>query len=60
VPQVFIEDVTIPAIVSRMIENPEYFSVSANIVNNPALSWMHYTAGVFESYWPVCLLPVSV
>jgi hypothetical protein len=31
--------------------------VSGNVVNNPALSWVHNRLGVYEPYWPVCLAP---
>ena len=36
-----------------MLENQQYFAVSANVVNNPALSWVHYSMGVNEPFWPV-------
>jgi len=49
---VFFEDQTIPAIVKRLMENPQYFAVSANVVNNPALSWVHVHMGVYEGYFP--------
>ncbi|KAF2433021.1 hypothetical protein EJ08DRAFT_669189 [Tothia fuscella] len=49
---VYFEDDTIPAIVKRMVENPHYFAVSANSINNPALSWIHYGLGVYEPYLP--------
>ncbi|KEZ40772.1 hypothetical protein SAPIO_CDS8091 [Scedosporium apiospermum] len=52
---VFIEDGAIPALVKRLDENPQYFAVSANVVNNPALSWVHYGLGVYEPFWPVSL-----
>lgn len=51
---VFIEDNTIVTIVNRLWDNPQYFAVSANVVNNPALSWVHNRLGVYEPYWPVC------
>ncbi len=51
---VFIEDDTISTIVKRLTNNPQYFAVSANVVNNPALSWVHERLGVYEPYWPVC------
>ena len=41
------------SIVKRMVENPHYFAVSANSINNPALSWIHYGLGVYEPYLPV-------
>ena len=39
--------------VKGMLENQQYFAVSANVVNNPALSWVHYSMGVNEPFWPV-------
>jgi len=50
---VFFEDDAIASIAKRMVENPHYFAVSANSVNNPALSWVHYGLGVYEPYLPV-------
>jgi hypothetical protein len=49
----FFEDDAIASIAKRMIENPHYFAVSANSINNPALSWIHYGLGVYEPYLPV-------
>ncbi|KAF2973327.1 hypothetical protein GQX73_g354 [Xylaria multiplex] len=49
---VFIDDHTIPALVKRTLDNPQYFGVSANVVNGGAVSWLHYCMGVFEPYWP--------
>jgi len=42
-----------------MRENPDYFAASANVVNNPALSWVHYHLGVNEPYWPEMTAPSS-
>jgi hypothetical protein len=53
VAQLYFEDNAIPAIVKRLLENPQYFTVSANVVNNPALSWVHRQMGVYEPYYPV-------
>jgi len=50
---VFLEDNTIAAMVKRLVENPQYFAVSANSLNNPALSWVHFSQGVYEPYFPV-------
>ena len=50
---VFIEDTAIPSIVKRLYENEDVFAVSANVVNNPALSWIHNHMGVYHPYWPV-------
>ncbi|KIM94354.1 hypothetical protein OIDMADRAFT_172663 [Oidiodendron maius Zn] len=54
---IYIEDSTIPAIVKRLLDNPKYFAVSANVLNNPLLSWVHYNMGVDIPYWPELTLP---
>jgi hypothetical protein len=51
--QVYFEDNAIPALVKRLLDNPQYFAVSANVVNNPALSWVHGKMGLYEGYYPV-------
>ncbi|KAB5526428.1 hypothetical protein GE09DRAFT_1178171 [Coniochaeta sp. 2T2.1] len=56
---VFVEDDTISTIVNRLVDNPQYFAVSANVVNNPALSWVHNRLGVYEPYWPEMKKPVA-
>lgn len=56
-PQVFIADDAIARVVDRLETNPQYFAVSANVVNNPALSWVHYGLGVYEPFWPVRWTP---
>lgn len=48
----FIDDRTIPSMVKRKVEHPEYFAVSANIVNNFGLSWVHYHMGAVHPYLP--------
>lgn len=48
----YFEDNTVASVVQPLIDNPSYFAVSANVVNNPALSWVHYHLGVVEPYWP--------
>lgn len=47
------EDTAIPSVVKRLLEDPELFAVSANVVNNPALSWVHYHLGAYLPFWPV-------
>jgi hypothetical protein len=49
---VFIEDSTIASIVDRMLQNPHYFAVSANIINSPTTSWLHYGLGAYLPYLP--------
>ena len=49
---VFIEDTAIPTIVKTKLEQPESFIVSANSINQPALSWIHLHLGVIKPYLP--------
>lgn len=50
--QVFFEDTTIPSLVDMKIRHPEYFMVSANIMNQPSLSWVHYSLGAVLPFLP--------
>ncbi|KAF5025769.1 hypothetical protein F66182_2102 [Fusarium sp. NRRL 66182] len=49
---VFMEDSVIPSIVKKKIEHPEYYIVSANVVNQPLLSWVHWNLGAIRPYLP--------
>ncbi|KIW01525.1 uncharacterized protein PV09_07003 [Verruconis gallopava] len=49
---VFMEDSTIPSLVSTKLENPDLYIVSANVVNQPSLSWVHQHLGVVKPYLP--------
>ncbi|KAF2403012.1 hypothetical protein EJ06DRAFT_472081 [Trichodelitschia bisporula] len=49
---VFFEDTTIPTLVSTRLNHPEYFVVSANIMNQPSLSWLHWRLGAVRPYLP--------
>ncbi|KAJ2906723.1 uncharacterized protein MKZ38_000459 [Zalerion maritima] len=49
---VFIEDNAVSAIVKRLLENPDYFAVSANVINNPLLSYVHRGLGMYEPFFP--------
>ena len=42
----------IPNIVKTLADHPEYFLVSANLINQPAFSWVHYHLGVVHAYLP--------
>jgi hypothetical protein len=50
--QVFMEDSVIPSIVKKKIDHPEYYIVSANVVNQPLLSWVHWNLGAIRPYLP--------
>ncbi|KAG5662971.1 hypothetical protein KAF25_000907 [Fusarium avenaceum] len=49
---VFMEDSVIPSIVKKKVDHPEYFIVSANVVNQPLLSWIHWNLGSIRPYLP--------
>ncbi|KAL8736559.1 MAG: hypothetical protein Q9181_002369 [Wetmoreana brouardii] len=48
----FIDNSTIREIVTMKTAHPEYLLVSANGINNPALSWVHYHLGAIRPYLP--------
>jgi len=45
-------DDSIPRIVTMKIQHPEYFMVSANIINSPLMGWVHYRMGAMHPYLP--------
>ncbi|UNI24727.1 hypothetical protein JDV02_010452 [Purpureocillium takamizusanense] len=49
---VWIADDAIPRIVSRKMQHPHDFAVSANIINNPPLGFMHHHLGALHPYFP--------
>ena len=51
-PKVFIDNSTIPRLIDSKIAHPEHLLTSANVINNPALSWVHYHLGVIRPYLP--------
>lgn len=48
----FIGDTTIRSIVKRKVEHPEFYIVSANVVVNFAIAWVHYHLGAIHPYLP--------
>ncbi|KAK7610902.1 hypothetical protein IWX49DRAFT_625516 [Phyllosticta citricarpa] len=54
---VFMEDHAVATLVKTKIEHPEYFVVAANVVNQPSLSWMHFSLGAVHPYFPELLPP---
>ncbi|MCJ1320028.1 hypothetical protein MMC15_005364 [Xylographa vitiligo] len=50
--ELYIEDSTIRSIVKRKVEHPEYIVVSANLVVQFALTWLHYHLGALHPYLP--------
>ncbi|KAH7053418.1 hypothetical protein B0J12DRAFT_710219 [Macrophomina phaseolina] len=49
---VFIEDTAIPTLVETKLEHPEYFLISANVINQSPLAWVHRHLGALRPYLP--------
>lgn len=49
---VWMADDTIPRLVTTKLEHPEYFLVSANVINSPLMGWVHYHMGALHPYFP--------
>jgi hypothetical protein len=50
--QVFIEDGAVKSLVETRLNNPEPLLVSANVINHPLLTWVHYHLGALRPYLP--------
>ena len=55
--QVFIHENAIPNLIYTKINHPDAFAVSANIINSPSLSWLHYHMGAIHAYLPETKAP---
>lgn len=53
----FIDEHAIPELVDARMKHPDAFIVSANIVNNPLLGWVHYRMGALHPYLPEMTAP---
>ncbi|KGQ12586.1 hypothetical protein BBAD15_g1665 [Beauveria bassiana D1-5] len=49
---VFIDDDTILSMICTKLTHPEYYIVSANVVNQPMISWLHWNLGAVLPYLP--------
>ncbi|OAA34324.1 hypothetical protein NOR_08540 [Metarhizium rileyi] len=49
---VFIEDNAIRSIVCTKLTRPDIYVVSANVVNQPMISWIHWNLGAVRPYLP--------
>ena len=58
--QIFIDNSTVSELVTTKLDHPEYLLVSANGINNPALSWVHYHLGAIHPYLPELIPPKEV
>ena len=57
--KVFIHPDAIPNLIYTMIKHPDAFAVTANIVNSPSLSWLHFHVGAVHSYLPETKYPAA-
>ena len=48
----FFSSETIPAVVHTLLTDTESVAVSANMINSPELSWLHYRTGAVRAYLP--------
>ncbi|KAB8342806.1 hypothetical protein FH972_022404 [Carpinus fangiana] len=49
---IFIDDDAITHLVQSRIDNPDPFGISANIVNTPVTTYIHYHSGAIQPYLP--------
>ncbi|KAG8408202.1 hypothetical protein J3459_018069 [Metarhizium acridum] len=49
---VFIEENAISSIVCTKLTRPDFYVVSANVVNQPMISWIHWNLGAVRPYLP--------
>ncbi|KAJ3483852.1 hypothetical protein NLG97_g7208 [Lecanicillium saksenae] len=49
---VFIDDNVILSLICSKLTHPEYYIVSANVVNQPMISWLHWNLGAVLPYLP--------
>lgn len=49
---VWLADDTIPRIVTRKLQQDDYLLVSANMINSPLMSKVHYDLGAYHPYLP--------
>ena len=49
---IYIDDSAISRIVETKLQRPDSLIVSANIINSPALGWLHYHVGAVQAYLP--------
>lgn len=55
--KVYVHKDAIPNLIYSMLKHPEAFDVSANLVNSPSLSWLHYHMGAIHPYLPETKAP---
>lgn len=55
--QIWFADDTIPRMVTRKMNNPDYLVVSANMINSPLMGWVHYHMGAQHPYLPELVEP---
>lgn len=55
----WIDDDTIPRMVTTKLKNPDFLAVSANVINGPPLSFLHYHHDALHPYFPEIHKPES-
>lgn len=55
--QVYVHEDAIPNLIYTMLKHPDAFDVSANLINSPSLSWLHYHLGAVHAYLPETTAP---
>lgn len=58
-PKVYVHEDAIPNLIYSILKHPDAFDVSANLVNSPSLSWLHYHMGAIHPYLPERKAPNS-
>ncbi|KAI1921700.1 hypothetical protein LOZ58_004233 [Ophidiomyces ophidiicola] len=48
----WLADDTIPLLVTTKLKNPDFLAVSANVINGPPLSFLHYHHDALHPYFP--------
>ncbi|MCJ1427508.1 hypothetical protein MMC29_005411 [Sticta canariensis] len=54
---VYVHEDAIPNLIYTKLKHPDAFDVSANLVNSPSLSWLHYHLGAVHAYLPETKAP---
>ncbi|KAI9796671.1 MAG: hypothetical protein M1825_006520 [Sarcosagium campestre] len=54
---IFIGKDSLRSLVQTKRDHPEYFMISANVVNSPVVSWIHYHLGVVHPFLPELKAP---
>ncbi|MCJ1470359.1 hypothetical protein MMC07_009004 [Pseudocyphellaria aurata] len=56
---VYVHEDAIPNLIYTKLKHPDAFGASANLINSPSLSWLHYHLGAIHAYLPETKAPDS-